>query len=433
VAELFLGDRVALHAGDCRDFMARLPPGSIDACVCDPPYHLHATLPRFAKTGGADRAVSRAASFGRHGRGFMGKAWDGGDIAFKVRTWRAVYRLLKPGAYLIAFSSTRTFGRMQVAIEEAGFITHPFIAWIFGQGFPKAHRVVASGLTDLDRATQGWDGWRYGTQSLKPAIEPIYVGQKPFEDGLTGTENVIKHGTGALNIDGCRVPADDQEALARNWDRETTNDIRGGQYTNGRSGGVARTTEAGDGRWPANVVHDGSAEVVALFPDSNGSLIEKPCDREFKAFADGGLGGPRGPRGFGDTGSAARFFYSAKADTDHRIGSAHPTVKPLDLVRWLVRLVTPPGGLVLDPFAGTGTTGEAAWHEGLRATLIEADPQSQADIRRRMALVHAGPVERNTESAKARDRQLDPLPLFLDRNAKPEADGGGMPFGGQSV
>jgi site-specific DNA-methyltransferase (adenine-specific) len=413
----------------------------------------------------------------------MGKAWDGGDIAFKVRTWRAVYRLLKPGAYLVAFSSTRTFGRMQVAIEEAGFITHPFIAWIFGQGFPKAHRIVASGLTDLDRATQGWDGWRYGTQSLKPAIEPIYVGQKPFEDGLTGTENVIKHGTGALNIDGCRVPAEDQEALARNWDRETTNDIRGGQYTNGRSGGVARTTEAGDGRWPANVVHDGSEEVLAAFPYrkcGDGIVIQ-----ESGADRDGNTGSAFGaesrPAGtvtpsYGDAGSAARFFasfpngrdgeasaqsryaeegatnfamtpgarrdavephrlfYTAKADADDRLGSRHPTIKPLDLMRWLVRLVTPPGGLVLDPFAGTGTTGEAAWHEGLRATLIEADAQSQADIRRRMALVHAGPVERNTESAKARDRQLDPLPLFADRNAMPELpDDGGMPFGGQSV
>jgi site-specific DNA-methyltransferase (adenine-specific) len=138
--------------------------------------------------------------------------------------------------------------------------------------------------------------------------------------------------------------------------------------------------------------------------------------------------------GFGDSGSAARFFYTAKADANDRIGSQHPTIKPLDLMRWLCRLVTPPGGLVLDPFAGTGTTGEAAWREGLRAVLIEADRQSQADIRRRLALVHAGPVERNTESAKARDRQLDPLPLFNDRNAKPaELPGGGMPFGGQSV
>jgi site-specific DNA-methyltransferase (adenine-specific) len=134
----------------------------------------------------------------------------------------------------------------------------------------------------------------------------------------------------------------------------------------------------------------------------------------------------------GDSGSAARFFYSAKADADDRIGSAHPTIKPVDLMRWLCRLVTPPGGLVLDPFAGTGTTGEAAFHEGLRATLIEADPQSQRDIRRRMALIHAGPVERATQSAKARDRELAPLPLFADRTAAPEPDGG-MPFGGQSI
>jgi DNA modification methylase len=306
------GSRRADSAAACRrrrrsgSFQRRAAANSIDSCVCDPPYHLQSIVKRFAKTGRTDKTRTSSGPHQRTSNGFMNKVWDGGDVAFQTSTWEKVYRVLKPGAYIVAFSSSRTFGRMSVAIEDAGFITHPLIGWIFGQGFPKAHRVKVDGM----------EGWRYGGQALKPALEPIYVGQKPFSE-INGTKNIERWGTGALNIDACR-------------------------------------------------------------------------------------------------GSAARFFYTAKADADDRLGSKHPTVKPVDLMQWLCRLVTPKGGTVLDPFAGTGTTGEAAFREGFNAVLIERETEYQADIRRRMGLVLSGPDERSRESIKARlgDAPADHGPLF---------------------
>ncbi|HEY7245181.1 MAG TPA: hypothetical protein VH678_15020 [Xanthobacteraceae bacterium] len=189
--QTYLDGRVQLLCGDCLNLLEIIPENSVDACCTDPPYHLTSIVRRFGKEGSAPAQHGTDGRFARASAGFMGQRWDGGDIAFRPGTWAKVLRVLKPGAYLVAFSSTRTFGRMSVAIEAAGFITHPFIAWIFAQGFPKAHRVH----------DDQWGGWYYGTQSLKPAIEPIYVGQKPFEHGLTGTQNILKWRTGALNID----------------------------------------------------------------------------------------------------------------------------------------------------------------------------------------------------------------------------------------
>lgn len=213
-------------------------------------------------------------------------------------------------------------------------------------------------LPEDTRFAQGW-----GT-ALKPAFEPICLARKP----LAGTvaETVLMHGTGALNIDACRIASPE-----------------GGDT-------VAK------GRHPANVLHDGSAEVITAFPAARGQ--------------QGVVTGNE--RGDGE--SAARFFYSAKADADDRLGSKHPTVKRVDLMQWLCRLVTPPGGVVLDPFAGTGTTGEAAWREGFRAVLIEREAEYQADIRRRMALCLAGPDERKREAAKAKNaaKAGDLGPLF---------------------
>jgi len=241
---------------------------------------------------------------------------------------------------------------------------------------------------------------------LKPALEPICLARKP----LIGTivENVLAHGTGALNIDGCRVASDDEI---------TNHGETGKSVPTSYSLGARKPLQTEGqklGRWPANVLHDGSAEVVELFPDTGISTGRDSTGRVHQAFTDDARKSKRDDvhPGFGDSGSAARFFYTAKADADDRLGSKHPTVKPLDLMQWLVRLVTPPGGTCLDCFAGTGTTGEAAFREGFNAVLIEREPEYQNDIRRRMSLVLGGQDERRRESIKASGKAQDAGPLF---------------------
>ncbi|MCL8385549.1 DNA methyltransferase [Xanthobacter aminoxidans] len=320
-------------------------------------------------------------------------------------------------------------------------------AWVYGTGFPKSHdaakcidkalgaagEVVPAGapvrrirpgadqhkdgswekLTDRtyqpgayvpgSAEAEAWQGW--GT-AVKPAWEPIILARKPLEGSVAA--NVLAHGTGALNIDGCRIEGESTRRVKRGG----AND-----FPHEDDAWVPRSVEVGSdlGRFPANIVHDGSPEVGEEFPQAPGQsgavTGDEPSSRH--RYILRGLGGDhetRAPRG--DSGSAARFFYSAKADADDRLGSKHPTVKPVDLMRWLCRLVTPPGGMVLDPFAGTGTTGEAAWREGFSAVLVEREAEYQADIRRRMALCLAGPAERKRESAKARAANDDPGPLF---------------------
>jgi DNA modification methylase len=428
--ELLLDGRVQLYCGNMIDVLPTLPENSVDSCVVDPPYHLQSIVKRFGKTSASgstkteQRARERSDGMARVAAGFMGKQWDGGDIAFQKETWNAVYRVLKPGAYLLAFSGTRTYHRMACAIEDSGFVVYDMIAWTYGSGFPKSHnpaKAIDATLTlggssthllrrrdmgetyqphhkagmegygdgslrkgcdgdrpqndtkplQTDEAKQ-WDG--FGT-ALKPAMEPICLAQKP-RDG-TIAENVLKWGCGAMNIDGCRVP--------------TTDDLNGGVYTGsqrhdgtenwGFRNGGARKPLPGDervgaalgmfqegktvgiefeqpsGRWPANIIHDGSDEVLAVFPER-------------------------------DSDSAARFFYCAKASKKDRADSKHPTVKPIKLVQYLVKLVTPPDGVVLDCFAGTGTTGEAAYNENCKAILIEWEKEYCDDIRHRMKLLH---------------------------------------------
>jgi len=393
----FLSGKVELHSGDCLDVVKTLPDASVDSCVTDPPYHLTSIVKRFGATAQtddtktSDRARRGADGMARLSRGFMGKQWDGGDVAFKPETWAAVWRTLKPGGHLLAFSGTRTYHRMVCAIEDAGFEIRDQIAWTYGSGFPKSHN-----------AGNGW-----GT-ALKPAWEPIALARKP----LIGTvaENVLAHGTGALNIDGCRVATDADTS------RPQGKDIRGGNYG---GGGLDKRSEivtgGGNGRWPANVIHDGSEEVLQAFPDAPGQQYyvgPEHGDRPSKGiYGDFGPRPQNPPRG--DSGSAARFFYTAKADSDDRIGSKHPTVKPVDLMQYLVRLVTPKGGVVLDPFAGTGTTGEAAFREGMRCILIEREAEYLKDIERRMGLVLAGPDERAIATLKAKGLENnDAGPLF---------------------
>ncbi|WP_227271217.1 DNA methyltransferase [Roseobacter weihaiensis] len=470
------GENVTLSEGDCLAVLAELPENSFDAIVTDPPYHLASIVKRF---GGPNAAAAKEGTdglFQRSSKGFMGKEWDGGDIAFRPETWAALLRVAKPGAHLVAFNHSRTFHHMATAIEAAGWEIRdsifdlydtadawadfldtltadqskglhralagadgPLMGWLYGTGFPKSHDVAAgidmlrddhaeiikvtawiaeardrAGLTNakidevfgtngmaghwttrgaqaaipkpdqwnrlnslfamsvpaeiedlvdrlndrkgkpgeawgqrevvgeetysrtdngswaehvesgmfkggertrkITRATAAasqWEGW--GT-CLKPAIEPIVLARKPLAAGSVARQTIAT-GTGGLNIDAARLP---------------------------------------DGnRWPANVTHDGSTEVLKRFP-------------------------------FDETGSFGRFFYSSKASKADRAGAKHPTVKPQSLMRWLVRMTTARGGLVLDPFGGSGSTAWAAATEGRRCHLIERDAEYAAHIRSRL-------------------------------------------------
>jgi site-specific DNA-methyltransferase (adenine-specific) len=278
-------------------------------------------------------------------------------------------------------------------------------AWIFGSGFPKATRIDA----------EGYDGFRYGKQSAKPAMEPIYMGQKPFSE-KNGTLNILKWGTGAVNIDGCRVHADDAqggEYTITRWKPGATLNQTGGTWKP-EEGGVDYHGELQPGRWPANVIHDGSEEVLAAFPDSagqQGDLNGHSKDRLSQGIY-GDMKAARDAPARGDSGSAARFFYSAKADAEDRLGSKHPTIKPLDLIQYLVRFVTPPRGTVLDCFAGTGTTGEAAWRENMRAILIEKDADSIADIKRRIDLMQKPAKRAAVAKTKNNLQGAEGTPLF---------------------
>lgn len=404
----FLNGRVTLHHGDVLDALKAVPDASVHAVATDPPYHLTSIQKRFAKPGQKPARSTKTGAYARAAAGFMGKAWDGGDIAFRPDVWRECFRVLKPGGYILAFASTRGFGHMQVAIEEVGFITHPMILWVFGSGFPKAHNAAraVNKAHGLQGEAAAWGGYHYGGQALKPACEPIYMGQKPFAE-KNGALNLMKHGAGALNIDACRVEAEKPTG----WGGAPA----GGNTWNEENSGLCKAGDArpSNGRWPANLIHDGSEEVLAAFPDTRSGSIAPHHTRTTSKTKD--VYGERAAppeETLGDSGSAARFFYSAKADANDRIGSRHPTVKPVDLMRYLVRLVTPKGGTVLDPFSGTGTTGEAAFYEGFNAILVEREAEYIADIKARMALCLAGPDERKRKIAKRKSEADDAGPLF---------------------
>jgi site-specific DNA-methyltransferase (adenine-specific) len=317
--------------GDCLEMMRELPEASIDSIVTDPPY----------------------------GLSFMGKGWDRGVPG--VEYWTEAIRVAKPGAHLVAFGGTRTYHRLACAIEDAGWEVRDCFVWAYGQGFPKSHDVSKaidkaagaereiierrSAAVGFDADKQGGGGWSAGEvvvsspatddarrwsgwgTALKPAWEPAVIARKPFRG--TVAENVLRHGTGAINVDGCRISG-----------RYETRDRRtdGGRsiFGTGAGGGAFIAAE---GRWPANLAHDGSPDVLDLFPRD-----------------------------------AARFFYSAKASkADRGEGNTHPTVKPSDLMAYICRLVTPPGGVVLDPFMGSGSTGVGALREGFGFVGIELD------------------------------------------------------------
>ena len=449
--------RVTLHHGDNRESLRRLIDQGVrvHSVVCDPPYGLTSIQKRFGKDGAAPPKFGTDGAFARASAGFMGSKWDGTGIERDPEFWRLVWEILLPGGYVVAFSGSRTGHWQACAMEMAGFIMHPFLGWLTGQGFPKAHNaskaidrelgttdaretvaelytakrikpgatVVAEGgygKQDVDfTATvsrggspeaQQWEGWAYGGQALKPALEPIYVGQKPFSE-KNGALNLLKHGAGAINIDGCRVRATGE---GRHREGEGRHREGEGRHREGEASQHRRYVDQGstkfaatpgprggapEGRHPANLLHDGSAEVVALFPESKGQLARVGPEHGDKKSVNtyGDYAGRREQEPRNDSGSAARFFnsfpldadpirYQAKATKADRAGSKHPTVKPIALMQWLCRLVTPPGGTVLDPFAGSGTTGQAALNEGFDCILMEAEDQFAADIRRRFGL-----------------------------------------------
>lgn len=374
---------------DCREVMRGLPDNSIDSIVTDPPYGLE----------------------------FMGKGWDRGVPG--VEFWTEAIRILKPGGHLLAFGGTRTFHRLTVAIEDSGFEIRDCLSWIYGSGFPKSLDVskaidkaagakreavgrqkafgnargkgaaghyanALTGVVGYEIVKDGWDitapatdsakQWQGFGTALKPAWEPIILARKP----LAGTvaANVLKYGTGAINIDGCRIEGEP-------WTRDNTSGKA--EMYDGWGMRPNIKVNATGGRWPANLIHDGSEEVLAGFP-------------------------------FEKSGSAARFFYCAKAskaDRDEGLGlsggsarlNIHPTVKPTALMRYLCRLVTPPGGLILDPFAGSGSTGKAALLEKFRFLGAELDP-AYAEIARARCNAAAASLAPEESDAEASD-QLD--------------------------
>ncbi len=366
-------NQTTLYCGDSREILPQLQAGQFTACVCDPPYHL------------TDKERSK---------GFMGKSWDGGDIAFRPEFWAEVLRVLRPGAMLLAFGGTRTFHRLTCAVEDAGFEIRDCLMWLYGSGFPKSldiskaldkaagkerevigrrqHPTLkdANKLEEQANAAHGgnvwarewnitkpttelakrWDGW--GT-ALKPAWEPIILAMKPLEG--TFAQNVQRHGVAGLNITGSRIGAGsvglggrrDGEKTAQNRysDRGSTNFAP----TPGPRGGDAR------GRWPANL----------LFDEEAGKMLDRQK-------------------------SASRFFYCAKANRrdrtcNGRIENNHPTVKPRSLMEYLCRLVTPPGGgLILDPFMGSGSTALAALATSNRFVGIELEKENFETAKQRI-------------------------------------------------
>lgn len=414
--------RWKLLQGNCLDVLPTLPAMSIDSVVTDPPYELN----------------------------FMGSknSWDRTGIAFNEEMWRYVLRALKPGGHLLAFSGTRTYHRMACAIEDAGFEIIDCIFWCYGSGFPKSHnvskaidkmygyerekvrmspRAATSGTMANGQDTRPWieksrevgyhevDGdtaiseeaqlFQGIGSALKPALEPICLAIRPLKGSIQ--QNVREFGTGGLNIDACRIGASGETQKLPSTEKCSTVSVGG--YLNSRVG-----VQIPKGRWPANLIHDGSDEATAGFPKVGAS--KRTTVTRGGGTEDGpSFGSPSGEYGQDEpAGSAARYFYSAKASrTDRDEGlddlpvqntgsmqgntdgsltggripqgrNTHTTVKPTSLMQWLVRLITPPGGTVLDPFTGSGSTGKACGFEGFKFLGIEMTEEYIEIARRRI-------------------------------------------------
>ena len=460
--------------GDCIEEMQKLidEGKQVDSIVTDPPYHLTSITERFGKEGSAPAQHGTDGAFARASKGFMGKEWDGGDIAFRKETWELAYKLLKPGGHLLAFSGSRTYHRMAVAIEDAGFDIRDQIMWLYGSGFPKSLNIgkgvdkklgnerIKTGQTkthsnkgmpqaeertaigagafgqeveeEITVGTTEWEGW--GT-ALKPAHEPIVMARKALSENSI-VANVLKHGTGGINIDGCRIEGEvnrpptnpsfrdvAKEALARGGldklsfgqDRDRPIERKkvvrksrseDGVWTDDNSGMKAEGSEFADadprGRFPANVMHDGSEVVKDIFPHTKSGKDKNPTEGNVSGFFGNNMGYYSKDANYGDEGSAARYFYCPKVSRTERdkglsgkkdgkpvrwnkagewtndttpAKNSHPTVKPVELMKYLCRMVTPKGGTVLDIFMGSGSTGMAAKDEGFDFIGIEKDKE----------------------------------------------------------
>ena len=428
---------IDLRLGDCLEILQTLEDNSVDSVVCDPPYHLTST---------------KGAS-----KGFMGKEWDGGDIAFRTDVWKECLRVLKPGGHLLAFSSSRTYHRIAVAIEDAGFDIRDQILWIYGQGFPKSHKIGKSiqklsgdvkvvgkktgmGTTgnsyvssnekyiggdkgvykkeyDDIEINNDYEGW--GT-ALKPAHEPIVMARKPLSEKSIA-ENVIKWGTGGINIDECRIPANWEDERPPSW--FNSGKSKSGEPTYGGNLKTLTDSTLGErlndgGRFPANIILDEEAGKVL---DEQSGVLNKQgkCKTDDKSgwqnqYVGGDGVNPVERKLYLDTGGASRFFYCPKTSskeknmgleglpekqnihraTNNGTGDVskgmerfatqpkmnhHPTVKPIKLMEYLIKLVTPKGGVVMDCFMGSGSTGVAARNLGFKFIGIERE-QEYMDI-----------------------------------------------------
>lgn len=361
-------DTYIIHNDSCLNVMEEMEENSVDSIVTDPPYEIN----------------------------FMAKGWDNTGVAFNVDTWRKALRVLKPGGYLLAFSHSRTFHRMAVAIEDAGFEIRDTIMWLYGTGFPKSYNIglnvdqrlgqesitvgsgksgvssrayqseeeTTSGEYEIKKANNKWDGW--GT-ALKPSFEPIIMARKPLDGSIV--DNILTYEVGGINIDECRI---DGEPIQVNVSFEKE------KQSEGWGTKRANTELQNQGRFPANVIHDDSEEVVSLFPNDgevssarffySAKASVKDRDEGLNSLEEKELisGGGRSASGYDETDEEQRTLkliagkYGAVKAKKKNI---HPTVKPTSLMQYLVRLVTPPNGWVLDPFMGSGSTGKAAMFE----------------------------------------------------------------------
>ena len=447
-----------LLLGDCLDRLRELPDSSVDSIVTDPPYGLSKQPDMMEVL----RHWMAGDDYKHKGKGFMGKSWD--SFVPGPSVWKECLRVLKPGGHLLCFAGARTQDMMGLAIRLAGFELRENLMWVFGSGFPKSHDISkaidkaagvkrnvvgtkitgkanaprAGGRNYVDcaggqmevpvtapatEAAKQWDGWG---SALKPAYEPVIMARKPLDGTLA--QNTLKHGCGGINVDGCRIGTrtENESGWSKTGSKASKNrSMSGANYDR------AAKDEAGTGRFPANLIHDGSEEVVACFPETgkSGVAVRRNGNQSRGMFPVSIATGSANV-GFGDSGSAARFFkacpdndpediearriiYYAKAskrDRDEgceslpskesvypgansldaegnrlradgsiipplRAKNFHPTVKGTALMRYLCRLVTPPNGIVLDPFMGSGSTGKAAMLEGFNFIGIEREPE----------------------------------------------------------
>jgi site-specific DNA-methyltransferase (adenine-specific) len=389
------GEKMSLLLGDCVEQMKNLPGNSVDAVVCDPPYDLVSVTKRFGSSNARNTPAmetKEGSVWARKAKGFMGKDWDGTGIAFKKETWEEVLRVTKPGGHLLAFGGTRTYHRMACAIEDAGFEIRDCLQWIYGSGFPKSFNIgkgVAKingeeiikgdlkfkggsqlGLINDDswipkdvyeeKVNNEWSGWG---SALKPMNEPIVLARKPLSEKSI-VENCLKWGVGGLNIDESRIESN-------------RIDTRHGGGKHSKHINQLNENIKGynlpSGRFPGNVLLD--EESARMLDEQSGS----GCSRFFYVAKASKSERNEGLEGFVEKNVSHdgrdKFIENPYQRHNNIQRNNHPTVKPVKLMEYLVRLVTPKNGVVLDPFMGSGTTGIACKNLGFNFIGIEKEPE----------------------------------------------------------